>query len=755
MALSALVGLVVVAATVAVSVLLVQLDQRIRAEFEGRRWSVPARIYARPLELYPGAQLTPRLLERELELLRYQAVAEPREAGTYRVDGARVTVVPRPFTHLEGREHPGPITLTFRADSVRSITRAGGGPPVYLARLDPVQVGSFFPTHGEDRILVRREQVPPFLVMALLAVEDQRFFRHLGLEPRGILRALVVNIRAGRTVQGGSTLTQQLVKNYFLTSERTLKRKAIEALMALLLEWHYDKHEILEAYLNEVFLGQQGRRAIHGFGLASQFYFDKPLESLAPEQLALLAGLVRGPSYYAPRRHPERARQRRDQVLALMGAQGYLSAERVRALQARPLRVTPSPPKADTLYPAFMDLVRRHLQRDYRQADLRSAGLRVFTTLDPLAQWAAERAVQDRLARLEAAGPLAEGTLEAASVVTRADDTAEVLAVVGGRAIRFAGFNRALDARRQIGSLVKPAVYLAALSQPKSFTLATRLKDAPFEYRYQGQLWTPKNYDDAAHGDVVLYRALAKSYNLATARLGLSIELGPVIETLQRLGLERRVEPYPSLLLGSLEATPLEIAQVYHTLSAGGFHRPLQTIRGIQDRDGRLLRPYPLRVQQRLDGDTVFLVNSALTRVVSEGTARYLTQRLDPALTVAGKTGTTDGLRDSWFAGFTGNLLAVVWVGRDDNGSARLTGSSGALRVWADLVSEVPLTSWAPKPSPRIRFAWIDADNGLRAAEGCPDAVRLPFVRGSELPGPSPRCAVVAGAPERGAGVED
>ncbi|GIX31495.1 MAG: penicillin-binding protein 1B [Porticoccaceae bacterium] len=706
----------------------VLLDLVVRARFEGAKWSLPAHVYGRVLDLYPGLALSPQRLRWELEQLGYRPTSQVQRPGQYRFAGNRLELYTRPFTFRDGPEPARHLELDFQAGRLEALRE--GDRPLEVVRLEPLLIGGIYPEHAEDREPVRLDQLPPGFVPALLAVEDRDFYRHGGISPKAVARALLANLRAGTAVQGGSTITQQLVKNFYLSNERSLARKALEAVMAILLELHFDKEEILEAYVNEVFLGQAGRRAIHGFGLAARHYFRQPVGELAPHQYALLIGMVKGASYYNPWRHPERARARRDLVLELMAEAGLLSRAEAAAYRARPLDLAPAPGTSANPYPAYLDLVRRQLQRDYRDEDLKRAGLAVFTHFDPWLQHRLEESIERVLAELERGHRLPPGSLEAAAVVLRVG-TADVLAVAGGRRARFSGFNRALDARRSVGSTLKPAVYLAALEQPQRYTLATLLDDSPLAVRSGGRLWRPENYDRRSHGRVPLFLALAHSYNQATVRLGLELGLGRVVETIRRLGYQGPLEEVPALLLGAVAMSPMEVAELYHTIAADGFHTVPRAIAAVSTAEGRPLRHYPFQSEARFAPQVTYLLSHALRVAVAEGTGAVAARRLPEGLAVAGKTGTTNDQRDSWFSGFTGEHLAVVWIGRDDNGRMPLTGSSGALRLWVDLMAGIdtrPLSQLQPEG---IEWHWIELATGRRSGAGCSGARLLPFLAGS------------------------
>jgi penicillin-binding protein 1B len=676
----------------------VHLDKVVRAKFEGKRWALPARVYARPLELYAGRSLSVQALQGELDRLGYRRDPQLARPGSYFIDGQRAALRTRAFRYWDGFEPERYLRVDLTGGVVTDVADGADAAPLALVRLDPALIASIYPTHNEDRVLLRREQLPPRLVKALLAVEDRKFYQHHGVDPKGILRAAYQNLQAGRTVQGASTLTQQLVKNFYLTQDRTLERKLNEAYMALLLDLRYDKDEILTAYANEVYLGQDGNRAIHGFGLASLFYFDRELDELDIAQTAMLVGILKGPSELNPRRKPEQVLARRNLVIDLMAHHQVITRADAEAAKQQPLGLVEAGAQPSGEYPAFIDLVRRQLRRDYREEDLRSEGLKIFTTLDPLTQAQVEAAVRERLPQLDRSRRLAVGTLETAAVVTSVAQ-GEVLALVGGRDPAYAGFNRALDAVRPIGSLIKPVIYLKALSQPQRYSLASPVQDRPVNLRVAGVMWRPKNYDHSVHGTVPLHQALVKSYNLATVNLGLELGLDEVAGFLRDLGAVRDIDKVPAMLLGSASLPPVEVAQAYQTIAAGGFRAPLRAIREVLDESGRPLNRYPLAVQSVVSAEAAYLVQWAMRRVVTQGTATWLNKRLPSGLTVAGKTGTTNDMRDSWFAGFSGDKVVVAWVGRDDNKPMGLSGSTGALRVWGDIMASVdtqPLSSVAP-----------------------------------------------------------
>lgn len=709
------------------------LDAVVYQKFSGRKWSLPSHVYSRALELYQGQSVGREQLQWELDNLGYRRVPAAKEPGQYSVASSRVELYSRGFEFWDGSEPARLMRVSFSGNSVSSLSDSHGG-TLPLARLEPMVIGGIYPSHKEDRELVQLAQLPPYLAGGLVAVEDQGFYEHHGLSFRGVARAMVANLKEGRLAQGGSTLTQQLVKNFYLNQQRTLSRKLQEAMMAVLLEVHFSKQEILETYINEVYLGQAGDRAVHGFGLASRHYFQRPVEDLELHQVALLIGLVKGASYYNPWRNPERALQRRNLVLRLMAEQGVIDSAQAQRAQQKPLGVVAAQNGRGGRwqYPAFLELVKRRLREQYDEDDLQNEGLRIFTHFDPQVQRMLEGKMASRVANLESGYRIESGKLQGAAVIVRVG-SGEVVAMAGDRQAGYAGFNRALDARRQIGSTVKPAVYLAALEQSSRYTLASLVDDSPLSVSgANGNVWEPRNFGRESHGQVPLYQALGQSYNQAAARLGLDIGVGKVVNVLNRLGYQESLPELPSLLLGAVSMSPVEVAQLYHTIAANGFYTQLRAIDSVFTASNTPLQRYPFKGEQRFDPKTMHLLHYAMQVVLREGTGKSAYRRLPESLVLAGKTGTTNDQRDSWFAGFSGNYLSVVWMGRDDNGKTPLTGGTGALQLWTDVMAGLDNRSMVFHQPDGVSYHWVEPYTGLLSREGCEGARYLPFVDGSE-----------------------
>ena len=712
----------------------IYLDSLIHSKFDsGQKWQLPAVVYSRPLELFPGQRLSLQQMLHELKLLNYRESSNPKGPGQYAVNGQRMVVIRRSFNFADGTEKARPLLLTFSGQRLANIKNADNQRELGYIRMDPVLLDRLSGEEIEDRILLRINQVPQSFANMLLQVEDRDFYNHGGVSLLSIGRAFLANLRAGHTVQGGSTLTQQLAKNYFLTRERSIWRKVQEAYMAVIIDYRYDKNQILETYMNEIYLGQNFAQGVYGFGLASYFYFGMPLNELEPDQMALLVTMVRGPSYYDPWRYPERAQQRRDMILRLMLENNQLTPEQFQSYAARPLGLIERGQMTYGRTPAFMNLLRRELRQRFGAGFLEQSGLKIFTSLDPVAQQAAEESVSSQLNSIEKR--LNRKALQGAMVVTNRH-SGEVSALVGGRDTSYAGLNRALDARRPIGSQVKPAVYLTALDQ--GYQLATPLKDEPLQLRNQGgKTWAPQNYDKTYRGNVPLYAAMANSLNVPTVRLGMAVGVPAVAETLKKMGVTQDIPLFPSLFLGILELSPYEVNQAYLTLATEGLYQPLTAIRTIQDNSDKVIYQRAEKAERRLSSQSAYLTLFAMTKVASLGTARSLAAKF-PSAVLAGKTGSTDNLRDAWFTGMDNDEVVTVWVGRDDNKPAGLTGANGALPLFSDYMTRRGVNSLklpVPQGISMVNFNL----SGKPVASGCGGALMLP-ARSDKLP-PAEGCS--------------
>ncbi len=708
----------------ALGIYLIRLDNIIRTKFEGQRWDIPAKVFARPLEIFNQAPIAQQDLTAELQLLGYKESSNYIKSGSYVMQGSTVYVHTRGFDFGESIEPEQILEISFAGQQIGEV-RATKPSNTGIARLEPMMIGGIYPQHNEDRVLIKLNKVPRPLIEALISTEDRNFYQHHGVSIRGTARAVVSNLTGGKR-QGGSTLTQQLVKNFYLSPEKTYKRKINEAFMALLIELHYSKDEILEAYLNEVNLGQNGNYSINGYGLASQFYFGLPLRELNIAQQAFLVGLVQGPTLYNPWRNPEAAKKRRNVVLHNMLVMGYLSQAQYEEESARPLNVIDKPSLGPSKFPDFMDIVRRQLKNEYQETDLTNKGLRIFSTLDPLAQTRVEGAFKDSVARLANGNPTRLKDLQGAVLVAHPEN-GELVAAVGSTQ-DFTGFNRVLDAKRQVGSLLKPVIYLSALESGR-YTWASPVEDSEISIESDGQRWTPKNYSGGPHGIVNLQEALANSYNLSAVRLGQEFALSTFSNNLKKFGVTSNIPNYPSIFLGAVDLSPIEVLGLYGNFATGGMKYPAKAIRSVVDADGRLLQRYGMSVQQTIDPSAAYLLNYGLQQVMYSGTGRAAYASLPTSLKLAGKSGTTNDTRDSWFAGYSGNHLTVVWLGLDDNKTTGLTGSSGALPVWTNVMQQLRQKPVTLRQPDNVQWQWIDRASGDLSAQGCAGAVYIPLLR--------------------------
>jgi len=697
----------------------VLLDSKIQQRFSGDKWQLPAAVYGRELQLYPGLRLSRKELQDELALLNYRKVKRARRGGEYAVSKTRIEVVRRQFEFADGLEPELPMLLTFSPSRLTKIQHRDSGEEIAQTRLDPVLLERLNVSEKEDRLFVPLQEIPESLKKALILTEDRQFYQHDGVSPLAIARALVVNVKAGRTVQGGSTITQQLAKNFFLTRERTLWRKLQEAYMALLIDFRYSKDEILESYFNEVYLGQNGSNAVHGIGLASYFYFGRPVSDLSVEQVALLVAVIKGPSYYDPWRHQQRALNRRDLVLRILAEEGELSSEAYQLAVQQPLGLSERGSMGYQKTPGFVSLVKREL-RQYASDWRNYNGVKVFTTLDPLSQRHAQTTAQAVLAELDKG---AKKQLQTAMVISERYSGA-IRALIGGREKNNQGFNRALDARRPIGSLVKPFVYLTAFEQ--GHQLGELLENSPLSVPLDdGSQWQPQNYDKTTGEPVMLVDALANSLNIPTVRLGLAVGLDSVVNTLHKAGLQEQVPAYPSLLLGSLTLSPFQMAQLYQTLGGDGEYLPLYAVQQVNDAHGEVLYRADVNAERRWSEMGNYLTLYGMSQVTRRGTARSLKWRI-PKVDLAGKTGTTNDLRDSWYVGIDQREIVTVWVGRDDNKPAGVTGSSAALPVYAAYLKTSYPQSLRPMQPDNLAWVHFAQSSGQPVAAGCGDSQLLP-----------------------------
>jgi penicillin-binding protein 1B len=654
------------------------LDVEIREQFESKHQTSPVRVYARSLELYPGRRLTPDALIEELKTLGYRQANPVAEPGQYQQTQNDVLISTRAFNSWETTEPSRRVQVRFEGHQLKSINELQPNRPLALLRLQPQFIGQLYLTHKEERILLRLAEVPPLLIEAVHA-----------------------------TIETSPSL--QLVNNFYSNEEHTFKRQFDNTIMALLLKWHYSKEQIFEAYLNEVSLGYYHRAAIRGMGTAARFYFNRPLQELKLAELALLISLIRNASLYNPRRHPERALASRNEVLDKLTELGIITAPEAKLAKAAPLVMTKKP-DSQFPYPAFIELVRHQLHQNYQKEDLRSEGLQVFTTLDPVIQKPGEKAMSEGLYKLENKSRKAR-QLQGAMVVTGSQD-GEILALVNGKhPRRYRKFNRPINDKRTIGSLAQTVVYLTALEKSNTYNLTTQVDNSPFQ-RIQpnsGEIWKSRGYElDDRPSRVSLYRALTRSYILATVHLGTELGVSKLYDTLKRLGIKRDFKKrYPSIVLGGISLSPLEVAHMYQTIASGGFHIPLRAISAVSSAEGLIEPRHLLSAEQRFEAAPIFLLNYALQQAVREGIGHQVGKTLPSDRVVAGQTGSTNKLRNSWFAGFGSELLTVTWVGRDDNKPMGLTGSQGAMRIWADFIRAVRPASKAPEVPNNIEWRWV------------------------------------------------
>ncbi|MFP5246200.1 MAG: PBP1A family penicillin-binding protein [Thermoanaerobaculia bacterium] len=713
------------------------------------RFDLPSRVYSDATPLVPGMTYPRALLEPKLNHVGYHEAGKRVEnPGEYRYVGEDLEIFLNNFEYPDTEFHAMPVLVDMDGARVRTIKRLTDNITLRGVRIEPELITSIYDNEMEDRVPVTVDAVPQVLIDAIIATEDRSFYSHEGVSIRGTLRALWTDIRSKSLVAGGSTLTQQLVKNLYLNPERTFRRKALEALMALLLEIRYTKPEILEAYLNEIYLGQNGSVQIVGVEQASQVYFGKKVAYVTLPEAATLAGMIRSPNVLSPLKYPERVKPRRDTVLRLMRDQGKITERQYTEAVASPLAVTRFP-KTSRSAPFFVDLVLKQLRETYPETQLKTEGLRIFTTLDTIMQRSAEAALDEGIANLskkykhirKSATPL-EG-----AVVTIQPGTGYVKALVGGRNYSKTQFNRAIQARRQPGSLFKPFVYVTAMDPARgaeALTASTVLDDSPIAIQAGSAVWRPQNYDNRFHGRVTVREALAHSYNIPAVRAAIDAGVPNVIKTAANIGVESRLEPYPSVSLGSFEVTPLEIAYAYSVFANLGVKAEPVSILAVVTREGELKETRNAQMKRVAPAGVCYVMNDVLKDVFNYGTAARA-RSLGFEHDFAGKTGTTNNYRDAWFIGYSPRILSLVWVGFDDGHSIRLAGGDACLPIWTrhmnridGLIADV---DW--KRPEDVSEREIDPQSGLLATPYCPVTRTESYVAGTE---PQSVCPLHAGS---------
>jgi penicillin-binding protein 1B len=723
-------------------------------KFEIRRLSLPTRIFTDFTPLRGGAVLSPDDLAEKLNRLGYRQVSAVSQAGDYVPGSAQIDIYTRPFTHPTGQYPSQPVRIAFRSGAIASVVSLKQAAPIDNAALEPELLTSILSGQLENRRPVTLDQVPKILQDAVVATEDVRFWHHPGVDPIGLLRAVFRNVRAGGVTEGGSTLTQQLVKNYYLTSERTFKRKITEAFMAVILDAKYSKRDILEAYLNDIYLGRNRSISILGVGEAAQFYFGKPVSEITLPEAALLAGMIRGPNNYSPFTHPDMAMQRRSTVLGLMLNQKKITKEQYDAAMATKLPPRPFRQRSGlSSIPYYVDRVLQEMSHDYGIKDVKGRGLQIYTAIDLNAQDTAARTVEAGLEALENGSKrLRRPDQPLQGAIIHIDvPTGEIRALIGGRNYDLNQFNRALNAKRQIGSLVKPFVYATAFEPSLSPTLsnqnitpATLVSDTRFvlKRRFSAD-WSPRNYEDVYHQTVTVAEALEQSLNSASVRIGLACGLDPIVRTAHTLGVVSDIDASnPSMLLGAVGLTPVEMADAYSTIARVGSRVPLHAVKFVTDDRGHLLSAGDeIKPVQVFPARDMYMLVTVMKGVVDRGTAAGA-RSMGFRLVAAGKTGTTNDKRDAWFIGFTPKALTLTWLGFDDNAPTGLSGGTGAVPIWTRFMQAV--TAGQPNvdftPPDGVVTAQIDETSGGLAVPNCPPRVVVTeaFKSGTQPGNPCP-----------------
>jgi penicillin-binding protein 1B len=693
---------------------------RIKHLGKGPDWHIPSRIYSSETIIKPGTNVDLTGIDTRLKRLRYHQTKRLNSPGDFRKTNQAYFIYLHEFDYPDGKTGPRKVKLELNGNTVKQITDPDSGRELKEAALEPEDFAAIYDQSFEDRMLVTLDDCPKVLIDAIISTEDRRFYDNWGIDLRSIFRAGVANIRSGRISEGGSTITQQLVKNVFLTSDRTFSRKIKELWLSIVLNVLYSKDQILEMYINEVYLGQRGNASVCGFGRASRVYFDKEVRDLNLQQAAFLAGIICSPNLYSPWKHPEEAKERRNTVLALMLDQEKITEKEYKKAVKTPLGVAPFSPK--TRYaPYFVDYILNQLEDDIPAGDLSKGGYSIYTTLDMTVQLAIENKLAKGLRNL------GNQSLQGATVAVN-PNTGEILGMAGGRSYAYSQFNRAVQMRRQVGSLIKPFIYYEAVKN--GYTLNRMLDDSPYSMpQGDGTEWTPSNFDNISHGSITMADALIQSYNIATVRLGMDVGVENVASVIRDLFPGHKVKENPSLLLGAMESSPLDMAIMFSAFANGGYRVKSSAIKAVKVEDDVIYRGHPSSPDKSLDDNAVYLVDFCLMDVMRFGTGKTASGYGMPD-GVCGKTGTTNDLRDSWFACFTRDISLVSWVGMDNNSPAGFTGATGAMPIAAMIMASLGHVRQIAQPE-GIVLKDIDPVSGKLALENAPK-ILLPFVEGTE-----------------------
>jgi len=697
-------------------------------------------IYSAPRTIYPGKPIPLPEFLTQLRRLGYAEsnVSASAKLCAYQLDKKGHVSVSNDSSLPEDADRL--VEIAWEGNKIYDIVEVSSGQSLERFALKPELVSNVINKSREKRRSVSYGDLPKVLVDAVLASEDRRFFSHKGVDPIRILKALYVDLRAGETVQGASTLTQQFVKNYFLTPERTWRRKLTDAYMSILLEQRFSKQEIFELYANDVYLGQHGSFSIVGFGEASEAFFGKNVSNLTLAEAATIAGIITAPNRYTPLRYPERAKQRRDLVLDHMAEYEMITPRERDEAKAQPLGVKPSNILNYSDAPYFVDYLQDILSEQFGDVALNRSQYKIHTTLDMDLQQAAFESIRDQIVKLDeyfAKGKrgIPPGTVQA-SLIAVDPRNGQLLAMVGGRDYGASQFNRITQSKRQPGSIFKPLVYVTALETANysaaPLTAASSVLDEPTEFEFENLVYEPKNFKDEYFGQVTMRQAITKSLNVATIKFAEKVGYPKVANMAHRLGLNEAIKPYPAMAIGAFEVTPLEMVRAYTAFANGGMLSELAPIRRVLDSHGVPVFTPESKATRVLSPQVTFMLTSLLQSVMNEGTGAGV-RTAGFTLPAAGKTGTS---RDGWFAGFTPDLLCIVWVGFDDNRELNLSGSQSALPIWASFMKRAvtlrPLSGEGFPVPESITQVEIDPTTGLLATDHCLAREMEYFIKGTE-----------------------